>query len=208
MPAGQCYGATDVALAPGWESWAREVAALAGAIAGQVGCVSSPASRCLLPARGSGLDVTVDLRLREMDFGRWEGRPWGEIAAEDLARWNADLLNEAPPGGESLGDLAARAGAGGEFVALHKNRYWRTPDGLCLDAGAFVAAARGSNLDALVVFTHGGPIRCMLAALLGMPVAHLFRLRVDLGSVSTVTLDTGGDVVEFMNLRLQPPAPG
>ena len=183
MPAGQCYGATDVALAPGWESWAREVAALAGAIAGQVGCVSSPASRCLLPARGSGLDVTVDLRLREMDFGRWEGRPWGEIAAEDLARWNADLLNEAPPGGESLGDLAARA-------------------------GAFVAAARGSNLDALVVFTHGGPIRCMLAALLGMPVAHLFRLRVDLGSVSTVTLDTGGDVVEFMNLRLQPPAPG
>ncbi len=183
VPAGQCYGATDVALAPGWESWAGEVAALAGAIAGQVGCVSSPASRCLLPARGSGLDVTVDLRLREMDFGQWEGRPWGEIAAEDLARWNADLLNEAPPGGESLGDLAARA-------------------------GAFVAAARGSNLDALVVFTHGGPIRCMLAALLGMPVAHLFRLRVDLGSVSTVTLDTGGDVVEFMNLRLQPPAPG
>ena len=183
VPSGQCYGATDVALAPGWESWAREVAALAGAIAGQVGCVSSPASRCLLPARGSGLDVTVDLRLREMDFGQWEGRPWGEIAAEDLARWNADLLNEAPPGGESLGDLAARA-------------------------GAFVGAARGSNLDALVVFTHGGPIRCMLAALLGMPVAHLFRLRVDLGSVSTVTLDTGGDVVEFMNLRLQPPAPG
>lgn len=30
--------------------------------------------------------------------------------------------------------------AGAEFVALHKNRYWKTPDGLCLDAGAFVAA--------------------------------------------------------------------
>lgn len=30
--------------------------------------------------------------------------------------------------------------AGAEFVALHKNRYWKTSDGLCLDAGAFVAA--------------------------------------------------------------------
>jgi phospholysine phosphohistidine inorganic pyrophosphate phosphatase len=30
--------------------------------------------------------------------------------------------------------------AGAEFVALHKNRYWKTGGGLCLDAGAFVAA--------------------------------------------------------------------
>lgn len=47
-----------------------------------------------------------------------------------------------------------------------------------------------------------------LAAVLGMPVAHLFRLRVDMGSVSTVTLDGGGDVVEFVNLRLQPQGGG
>jgi alpha-ribazole phosphatase len=177
---GLCYGASDVALAPGWEAWGGEVAALAGAIGGDVGCVSSPASRCLLPARAVGMDVSVDLRLREMDFGDWEGRTWGEIAAEDIARWNADLLNEAPPGGESLGDLAARA-------------------------GAFLAAARAFEGDALVVFTHGGPIRCMLAAVLGMPAAHLLRLRVDLGSVTSVTLAAGGDVLEFMNLRLQPP---
>jgi len=183
VPPGQCYGATDVALAPGWEAWAREVAALAGAIAGQVGCVSSPASRCLLPARATGLEVTVDLRLREMDFGRWEGKPWGTIAAQDISRWNADLVHEAPPDGESLGELAART-------------------------GAFLAAARDSNLDAQVVFAHGVPIRCMLAAVLGMPLAQIFRLRVDLGSVSTVTLDAGGDVVEFTNLRLQPPARG
>jgi HAD superfamily hydrolase (TIGR01458 family) len=29
---------------------------------------------------------------------------------------------------------------GAEFVALHRNRYWKTPDGFSLDAGAFVAA--------------------------------------------------------------------
>jgi broad specificity phosphatase PhoE len=69
-------------------------------------------------------------------------------------------------------------------------------------------AARGVDAGAVVAITHGGPIRCMLAAALGMPVAHLFRLRVDMGSVSAVTLDGGGDVVEFVNLRLQPPAAG
>lgn len=30
--------------------------------------------------------------------------------------------------------------AGAEFLALHKNRYWKTSGGLCLDAGAFVVA--------------------------------------------------------------------
>lgn len=29
---------------------------------------------------------------------------------------------------------------GAQFVALHRNRYWKTPSGLALDAGAFVAA--------------------------------------------------------------------
>lgn len=175
-----CYGASDVPLAPGWERWCEELQQLVRAIQGQVACVSSPLSRCLHPARRLGLDVGVELRLREMDFGDWEGRPWSDIAAEDLQRWNADLMTVAPPGGESLGELHARV-------------------------LQFLDAARGFNGDALVALTHGGPIRCLLAALLGMPVPYLFRLRIDPGSVSTVTLAASGDVVEFMNLRLQPP---
>ena len=179
---GICYGARDVELAPGWEDWCTEVATLVGAIGGEVACVASPLSRCLHPARRLGLDVSPDLRLREMDFGEWEGRRWSDIAAEDIARWNQDLMTEAPPGGESLGAMHARV-------------------------TEFLAAARGFNGDALVALTHGGPIRCLLAQALGMPVPHLFRLRVDMGSVSTLTLDAGGDVLEFMNLRLQPPVP-
>lgn len=178
---GVCYGATDLDLAAGWEGWCAEVKALVDAIDGAVVCAASPLSRCLHPARRLGLDVSPDLRLREMNFGDWEGQRWSDIAAEDIARWNADLLSHAPPGGESLADLHARA-------------------------MAFIDAARSFDGDAIVALTHGGPIRCMLATVLGMPVAHLFRLRVDMGSVSTVTLDGGGDVVEFMNLRLKPSA--
>jgi len=41
---------------------------------------------------------------------------------------------------------------GAELVALQKNRYWLTPDGLSLDAGAFVAALEfASGSDAVVV---------------------------------------------------------
>ena len=181
---GLCYGATDVALAPGWEPWCAEVKSLVDAIGGTVGCVTSPLSRCLHPARRLGMDVNPDLRLREMNFGDWEGQLWSDIATEDIERWNADLLSWPPPGGESLSEMAARA----------------------LE---FVEAARGFDGDALVAVTHGGPIRCILSTLLGMPLAHLLRLRIDLGSVSTLSLDSGGDVLEFMNLRLQSPvAPG
>ena len=41
---------------------------------------------------------------------------------------------------------------GAGFVALQKNRYWRTPDGLSLDVGPFVAALEyATGCDAVVV---------------------------------------------------------
>ena len=180
VASGVCYGASDVELAEGWQTWCEQVKALVDALDGHVACVSSPASRCLLPARYLGRDVSADLRLREMNFGDWEGGVWSAIAADEISRWNADLMTVAPPNGESLGQM-----------------YARTEE--------FLRAARGFEGDVLVAFAHAGPIRCLLASVLGMQPAQLFRLRVDLGSVSTVSLGEGGDVLEFMNLRLHSP---
>jgi HAD superfamily hydrolase (TIGR01458 family) len=59
--------------------------------------------------------------------------------------------------GEDFGygvlNRAFRALLGGaELVALQKNRYWRTPDGLSLDVGPFVAALEyATGRDAVVV---------------------------------------------------------
>jgi alpha-ribazole phosphatase len=179
VAAGTCYGASDVPLADGWQGWCDELKSLVDAIDGSVACVSSPLSRCLHPARHLGLDVSPDLRLREMDFGDWEGGLWSDIAVDEIERWNADLMIESPPNGESLGQM-----------------HQRTEE--------FLAAVRGFDGQAMVAVTHGGPIRCILASALGMSVPQMFRLRIDYGSVSTLTLDEGGDVMEFMNLRLQP----
>lgn len=53
---------------------------------------------------------------------------------------------------------------GAELVALQKNRYWRTPDGLSLDVGPFVAALEyATGRDAVVV---GKPAPAFFATVL------------------------------------------
>jgi HAD superfamily hydrolase (TIGR01458 family) len=53
---------------------------------------------------------------------------------------------------------------GAELVALQKNRYWRTPDGLSLDVGPFVAALEyATGREAVVV---GKPARAFFATVL------------------------------------------
>jgi HAD superfamily hydrolase (TIGR01458 family) len=47
--------------------------------------------------------------------------------------------------------------AGAELVALQKNRYWRTPDGLSLDVGPFVAALEYATGRSAVVVGKPAP---------------------------------------------------
>ncbi len=138
-----CYGATDVALAPGFEAEAD--AALAGLPpVGRI--VTSPLARCarlaeLLGAR-LGVAVNVDPDWRELDFGAWEGRPWAEIPRAEIDAWAADFMEARPHGGESVATLLARVRR---------------------------AVARcGEDEDWLAV-THGGPVRAALFAAGGGP---------------------------------------
>jgi broad specificity phosphatase PhoE len=62
-------------------------------------------------ARGLGLPVLVDERLREINQGAWEGMLVGDIAAGYPAEWRAlrdDPLHARAPGGESVLDVAKR----------------------------------------------------------------------------------------------------
>ena len=76
---------------------------------------SSDLPRCADLARGLAeewsVPVQFDPRLREMNFGEWEGRHYDAIEAEDGERWHTwcnNWMTEAPPGGESLDDFVAR----------------------------------------------------------------------------------------------------
>jgi len=76
---------------------------------------SSDLPRCADLAHGLGekwsIPVHLDPRLREMNFGEWEGRHYDAIEAEDGERWHTWCTNwrtQAPPAGESLETFTGR----------------------------------------------------------------------------------------------------
>ncbi len=82
--------------------------------------VSSPLKRALHTAtiirkelRRTEIPIATDARLREIDFGAWEGLTLAEIKARDPVEWQkrvADRWHHAAPGGESYAGVAARVG--------------------------------------------------------------------------------------------------
>lgn len=88
----------------------------------------SPLQRCAALAaavadRRPDVQTQVDGRLREMDFGAWEGRPWQEIARVEVEAWTADFAHHRPSGGESVACLLARVARALEQPA--SRRWWQ-----------------------------------------------------------------------------------
>jgi broad specificity phosphatase PhoE len=113
----------------------------------------------------------VEPRLREIDLGSWSGRPRAEVlaeASEDLQAW-LRCEDVRPGGGERLSEL--------------RERVWAA----VRDIGARVRDAGGGTA---LLFTHGGPVRTSVAAVLGLPVGEERRLQpVRNASITLIRLD-------------------
>lgn len=128
--------------------------------------ISSPLQRCRDTAEAAArllqLDVTVDEDLTETDFGAWEGLTFAEAAERDPdlhRRWLKDTSTQ-PPGGESFDAVQQRVlAARDRIVADH--------------AGATV-----------LVVSHVTPIKTVLRLALDAGPAILYRLHLDLASLS------------------------
>ena len=109
---GVCYGVTDLDLAPTFKDEAARVLA---ALPSAERLVTSPLRRCRRLADRIGaaraLLPIIDERLREMDFGAWEGVPWASVPRAELDAWAADFLHARPHGGESVHRLHERTEA-------------------------------------------------------------------------------------------------
>ena len=138
VPEGVCYGVTDLDLAPTFDDEAEAVVA---ALPPAERLVSSPLRRCRRLAErigvARGLAPAFDDRLREFDFGAWEGVPWDSIPRAELDAWAADFFHARPHGGESVCMLSERVQSA-------------------------IADYRRSGLAHLVV-THSGVIKAALA---------------------------------------------
>ena len=110
VPDGVCYGVTDLDLAP---TFKEEAARVVDGLPPVERLVTSPLGRCRgladRIAAAQSLPPVVDPRLKEMDFGTWEGVPWDAIPRDEMDAWAADFLHARPHGGESVHMLYERA---------------------------------------------------------------------------------------------------
>jgi alpha-ribazole phosphatase len=128
---GVCYGRTDLAPDPAHtEQVALELAARLPA---GLPVRTSPLARCALLAERLAqlrpdLQPLADERLRELDFGCWEGRAWDDIASAEIEAWRDDFADHAPGGGEAVRGFMARVAAAHE--AHHREAVWITHAGV------------------------------------------------------------------------------
>ena len=147
--------------------------------------VSSPLQRCretVAPlAQARELEVTVDDRFIEVDYGQWTGRELSKLGKEPL--WKVVQSHPSAavfPGGEGLAALQARA-----VAAV---REW----------DAKLAAEHGPQVLWLVC-SHGDVIKAVLADALGVHLDGFQRIVANPCSVSAVTYTETRPFVQRVN---------
>jgi alpha-ribazole phosphatase len=131
---GICYGATDVQADAAATQHAAQ--ALTQALPTGIRVISSPLQRCeqlttYLRELRPDLIYQTDTRLKEMDFGCWEGQRWSDIAPSELAQWNDNFGRWRFGGVESVQDVMARvAGLWDEARSAGDDAVWITHAGV------------------------------------------------------------------------------
>ncbi|HEX7612571.1 MAG TPA: histidine phosphatase family protein [Candidatus Limnocylindrales bacterium] len=181
-------GQLDVMLTPHGRHEAEALARrLAGVRIDRI--VSSPMLRALETAQtvATGRPVEVDERLRELDYGRWEGLTYDEIELRDpalRARWDHDPGSTHSPGGESGEDVAARAlsflvellEAELATAAAHAAATGRhSPDAGGSRGPVTESQAEAEGERRVLIVAHGTFNRILLCVALGLPVQDYRR---------------------------------
>jgi alpha-ribazole phosphatase len=179
IASGVCYGQTDVDVAASFMQEAMQTKAKLADL--HIDAVfSSNLQRCVKLAHALELaDIKQDERLKELHFGDWEMQAWDDIPRDIFDNWAQNYAQMAPPNGETFSQLQQR--------------------GI-----AFIDELLATNSQGhVLVVTHGGMIRAMLAHVLNMPLKGLFRFNVDYGSITQLdfsAVQSGGvPKIDFVN---------
>lgn len=161
-------GATDVLLSD--EGWQQMHASVANGESWQQ-IVSSPLKRCRAfaeqLAQQHQLPISQHDGLREISFGAWDGMAFGQVREQygDLLDlyWR-DPFNFAPPDAEPMSDFCQRV----------QQALWH-----------LVEQYRGQHL---LLVTHGGVIRAVMAEILQAQSVSLLRYEVPYAAFSRVRI--------------------
>lgn len=173
---GGLRGSLDDALTT--QGWEQMRAAVAEAGPWQR-IVSSPLQRCArfseALAAQLGLPMQLEPDLQELHFGDWEGRSAAQVMETDAqglgAFWN-DPYTFTPPNGEAVADFSKRV-----LSAVHRLRQ------------SFAG-------QRVLLVSHGGVMRLLLAQARGLPREQLLQVVVGHGALLSIQVAADGVLTE------------
>jgi broad specificity phosphatase PhoE len=123
------------------------------------------------------VNVEVDPRWIELDYGDYDGVPIVDVPSATWGQWRNDIFFR-PPNGESMAELDVRV------------------------RGA-LADLCGQNTDGhIVVVSHVSPIKAAVAWALGVDIGVSWRTALDRASMSTVRLDADRPALKSFNVTV------
>jgi len=141
-------------------------------------CFCSPLLRCIetiSPFSEIAKEINVDLR--EVDFGRWEGKTFDQIQAMDpdtVEQWANFDPEFSFPGGERLGDFFARIDRVAESILSCPEK-------------------------TILVVTHAGIIRALICRFLGLHPRQYLLFHIEFGSLAILDLFDDKGVLRALN---------
>jgi len=161
LPPKTCYGQSNVPLMDDWEKESMKIVKKLGVSDNHL-VYSSPLSRCLLLAKKISNNVITDDRLKELNFGTWELKPWDKINDAHAEKWMNNYIDTPCPGGESYIDLIIRV-------------------------KAFLADLLKSKCNEAIIVSHAGVIRTIISLIQNIPPDKSFEIEVAYGQI--ISLD-------------------
>lgn len=136
--------------------------------------ISSPLQRCLHTAswlaKKQGIELLIAEGLQEYDFGDWDGQVFEEVyqqMPEHADRFWRDPEHNPPPKGETLHQFKQRITTELEALLLRPEQK-------------------------ILIVTHGGVIRGIIAEMLGVSPEHWGRIRLDYAKFTQLKYDYDG----------------
>lgn len=117
-------------------------------------------------------------RLREMDFGAWQGLTYPEIQETDklnLEAWEADRLVNSPPGGETLNQFSSRV------------------------EEAYQEVTQAHIEETVLMVAHGGVLKILICLVLGIPAERYWQVQISPASLSEIWVYPEGGSLSALN---------
>ena len=179
---GRFVGSSDIGLGPAAPEQAERLAAIIAAYQPAI-TFCSPLRRAQLTAEIVSNDtplgeILTDPDLREVDFGRWEGLTFAEIAkvdAELVKRWAIWSPEFAFPDGEVTADFLKRVRAAGDKLAAREE-------------------------DTVLAIAHGGVVRALICHLLRLPARNYLLFDIKPARLTVIDYFPEGGVLSGLNL--------